>query len=163
MKIEKKWVTPLVTGSFLLVAITGILMFFHIDTGLNKVAHEWLGLIMVLGAMLHIIVNIKGFNQMFGNTMGKTIVGVFILVLGLSFLNLGGEGSEKPFMTSVEVLAKASVTDLAQVSHTDKQVLLDRLKAKGVVISDDTKSIKDVVGNDMHKQMEVLNDILKDQ
>ncbi|MDD5548988.1 MAG: DUF4405 domain-containing protein [Sulfurovaceae bacterium] len=163
MTIERKWVTPLITGSFLLIAITGILMFFHIDTGLNKVAHEWLGLVMVLGVILHIVVNFKGFKQMFGDTIGKSIVGTFALVLLLSFLNLGGEGNEKPFMTSVEVLAKASITDLAQVSHTDKQVLLNRLKAKGVVISDDTKSIKDVVGNDMHKQMEVLNDILKDQ
>lgn len=163
MKIEKKWVTPLVTGSFLLVAITGILMFFHIDTGLNKVAHEWLGLIMVLGAVLHIVVNLKSFNQMFGNTMGKTIVGAFVLVLGLSFINLGGEGKEKPFMSSVEVLAKASIADLSQVSHIDKQVLLDRLKAKGVAISDDTKSIKDVVGDDARMQMEVLNDVLKEQ
>lgn len=161
MKIEKKWVTPLVTGSFLLVAITGILMFFHIDTGLNKVAHEWLGLIMVLGAVLHIVVNLKGFNQMFNNTVGKTIVGVFVLVLGLSFINLGGEGKEKPFMSSVEVLAKASVVDLAQVSHIDKKVLLDRLKSNGVSITDDTQSIKDMVGDDTHKQMEVLNAILK--
>lgn len=161
MKIEKKWVTPLVTGSFLLVAITGILMFFHIDTGLNKVAHEWLGLIMVLGAVLHIVVNLKGFNQMFSNTMGKTIVGVFVLVLGLSFINLGGEGKEKPFMSSVEVLAKASVVDLAQVSHIDKKVLLDRLKSNGISITDDTQSIKDMVGDDTHKQMEVLNAILK--
>lgn len=161
MKIEKKWVTPLVAGSFLLVSITGILMFFHIDTGLNKVAHEWLGLIMVLGAVLHIVVNLKGFNQMFNNTVGKTIVGVFVLVLGLSFINLGGEGKEKPFMSSVEVLAKASVVDLAQVSHIDKKVLLDRLKSNGVSITDDTQSIKDMVGDDTHKQMEVLNAILK--
>lgn len=163
MTMDKKWVTPLITGSFLLIAITGVLMFFHIDTGLNKVAHEWLGFVMVFGTILHIMINIKGFKQMFNNTMGKTIVGVFVLVLGLSFINLGGDEKEKPFMIPVKVLAKASIAELAQVSHTDKQVLLDRLKSNGVVISDDTKSIKDVVGDDAHMQMEVLNDVLKEQ
>ena len=39
--------TPLTIGSFLLIAITGVLMFFHLDSGLNKLAHEWLGWAMI--------------------------------------------------------------------------------------------------------------------
>lgn len=43
MTISRNWATPLTIGSFLLMAVTGLLMFFHLDTGLNKAAHEWLG------------------------------------------------------------------------------------------------------------------------
>ncbi|EWS63204.1 hypothetical protein Y695_03563 [Hydrogenophaga sp. T4] len=41
---QRPWITPLVMGSFALSAVTGVLMFFHLDTGLNKAAHEcWAG------------------------------------------------------------------------------------------------------------------------
>lgn len=36
----REWATPLTIGSFLLIAVTGVLMFFHLDSGLNKLAHE---------------------------------------------------------------------------------------------------------------------------
>ena len=44
MALQRQWTTPLVAGSFLLMGATGILMFFHWDTGLNKTVHEWLGI-----------------------------------------------------------------------------------------------------------------------
>lgn len=43
MSSLRKWATPLTIGSFLLMGVTGILMFFHLDIGLNKLAHEWAG------------------------------------------------------------------------------------------------------------------------
>ena len=42
MKVSRDWATPVTIGSFGLMAITGLLMFFHLDSGLNKTAHEWL-------------------------------------------------------------------------------------------------------------------------
>ena len=35
---QRPWITPLVMGSFALSAVTGVLMIFHLDTGLNKTA-----------------------------------------------------------------------------------------------------------------------------
>lgn len=35
MTIQRSWVTPITAGSFLLVGVTGILIFFHIDSGAN--------------------------------------------------------------------------------------------------------------------------------
>jgi cytochrome b561 len=53
MKIAREWATPLTIGSFGLMATTGILMFFHLDSGLNKTAHEWLGWVMVAVVAAH--------------------------------------------------------------------------------------------------------------
>jgi hypothetical protein len=47
MKISTNWATPLTIGTFTLMAVTGMLMFFHADIGLNKTAHEWLGWVMI--------------------------------------------------------------------------------------------------------------------
>ncbi|NBW51152.1 MAG: DUF4405 domain-containing protein, partial [Betaproteobacteria bacterium] len=57
MKIgtQRPWITPAVIGSFTLLSVTGILMFFHLDSGLNKLAHEWLSWIFVIVVVLHIL------------------------------------------------------------------------------------------------------------
>lgn len=96
-KLQRSWVTPLVAGSFLLMGVTGILMFFHWDSGLNKTAHEWLGWAMVIAVTLHVTVNFQGFKNMFRTGLGKGILALFALILALSFLNLGGgEGNGGP-------------------------------------------------------------------
>ena len=62
MKIKREWATPVTVGAFILMATTGILMFFHLDTGLNKEAHEWLGWVMIAGVALHVFSNWKPFT-----------------------------------------------------------------------------------------------------
>ena len=61
----KAWATPLTIGAFGLMATTGLLMFFHLDSGLNKTAHEWLGWAMILGVVAHVMLNWKAFKRHF--------------------------------------------------------------------------------------------------
>ena len=56
---HRPWITPLVIGTFVLMAVTGSLMFFHLDSGLNKAAHEWLGWAMVIAVVLHALMNLN--------------------------------------------------------------------------------------------------------
>ena len=163
MALQRQWVTPLVAGSFLLMGVTGILMFFHWDTGLNKTVHEWLGWAMVVAVALHVMVNLQGFKNMFHTTLGKGILGLFTLILALSFFNLGGgEGNGgPPFKNSVNLLSNASITELSQISHIDEQILLTRLQQAGVNSATAQSSVKQLVGDDLGKQMQTLNSILK--
>ena len=163
MALQRQWVTPLVAGSFLLMGVTGILMFFHWDTGLNKTVHEWLGWAMVVSVALHVMVNLQGFKNMFRTTLGKGILGLFTLILALSFFNLGGgEGNGgPPFKNSVNLLSNASITELSQISHIDEQILLTRLQQAGVNSATAQSSVKQLVGDDLGKQMQTLNSILK--
>lgn len=39
MAVQREWATPVAAGAFLLSAVTGVLIFFHIDSGLNKFVH----------------------------------------------------------------------------------------------------------------------------
>ena len=163
MALQRQWVTPLIAGSFLLMGVTGILMFFHWDTGLNKTVHEWLGWSMVLAVALHVTVNFQGFKNMFRTTLGKGILGLFTVILALSFFNLGGgDGNDgPPFKNSVNLLSNASITELSHISHIDEQILLTRLQQAGVNSATPQSSVKQLVGDDLGKQMRTLNSILK--
>jgi hypothetical protein len=96
MAIQRNWVTPLAAGAFLLSAVTGILMFFHFDSGLNKLAHEWLSWVLLGAVALHVTANFDGFKRHLGTRRGQLLVGLFALVLLSSFVG-SGEKDEPPF------------------------------------------------------------------
>jgi xanthine/uracil permease len=65
MKIPRDLATSLTIGAFGIMSVTGILMFFHADSGLNKVVHEWASWAMVTGVVLHVVVNWVAFKRYF--------------------------------------------------------------------------------------------------
>ena len=68
MKLLRSWATPLTAGAFIVLATTGLLMFFHLDRGLNHFAHEWIGWILLLGVACHITANFSGFSKTYFRT-----------------------------------------------------------------------------------------------
>ena len=89
--LSRQWVTPLLTGSFLLSAITGILLFFKIHLGLIKPFHEWLSWILVIASVLHIILNYAPLCKSLTPRLGRIIIAIFVLLTLGSLLPLGGE------------------------------------------------------------------------
>lgn len=158
-----KWATPLVAGSALLMAVTGVLMFFHLDSGLNKEAHEWLGWAFVIGAALHITSHLPGFKKKMAQPLSLKIVGVFAALLLLSFIPLEeGEGNGKMLArTSMDKLMNAPISVVADVVGKPAEQLIAELNAQGVAITSDSQSIKDAVGTDMELGFKGLQTSLK--
>ena len=75
--------TPLTIGSFILVSVTGLFMFFEIQVGLIKPAHEYLSLVFLACALLHCIVHWKAICNHFRTPLGK---GLTLLFVGLSIV-----------------------------------------------------------------------------
>lgn len=159
MVIKREWATPLTAGAFLLTAVTGVLMFFHLDSGLNKVAHEWLSLVFAAGVLLHVTVNFKAFKRYFSDKRGLGLMGVFALVLALSFIPAGGE-SKPGFAMPLQKLAAAPVTVLAEVAGVPPEEMLVRLNNAGAVLTSQEQSITDVTGDNLRQQIDVLNKVL---
>ena len=106
MTLQRDWITPITMGAFGLLAATGVLMFFHLDSGLNETAHQWLSWVLLGGVALHAAVNWAGVRRHLAGWKGRAALGVFATVLALSFVPLGGKG-EPPFLPPVRALADA--------------------------------------------------------
>lgn len=158
MALNRNWITPLTAGAFLLTAVTGILLFFHVATGLNKVVHEWLSWILVAGVILHLTVNFTPFRQHLRQRRGKILLGLFILVLLGSFAPLGGK-SEPPYAPPLRALAQAPLTTLAQVARISPEELRNRLSGEGIQIKTDQQSLNELVGPDLRRQTRLLGKI----
>jgi len=161
MKIHRDWATPLTIGSFTLLAVTGVLMFFHLDSGLNKLAHEWLSWVFVVGVVLHVIVNLPAFKRHFTLSRGRWIMGLSLLVLGLSFLPLRPSGGKPPFAVSVQALARAPLPLLAQVGGISTDEVRLRLQHAGISSHADTDTVAGLTGPDLGAQARALSKVLK--
>jgi hypothetical protein len=159
MNIRRDWVTPITIGAFLLSAVTGVLIFFHIDSGANKFMHEWLGWVLLGAAALHALANLPGLKAHLGSRRGQALVGIFVVALLISFAPLN-DNDEPPFAAPMRALANAPLTTLAQVAQVSpEQLRADMVKAGLQPVSNE-QTLSELVGADTHRQMHVLSDLL---
>lgn len=82
MKIRQKLVTPSTISFFVIVSLSGVLMFFNIKDAIMVRIHEYLGLAFVIIAIFHVLANLKQFNGYF--TKKSTLV----VMLSIIFITL---------------------------------------------------------------------------
>lgn len=148
MNISRDWATPLTMGAFGLMAITGILMFFHLDTGLNKVAHEWLGWVMLAGVAAHAAANWSGFKRYFlSGTLGRGILSVSALVIAGSFFSLPGDGRDglPPPVLALKAVTRAPLSSVAPLTGRTAEQLIADLGSAGIQITSAEKSLDSVL------------------
>lgn len=155
MSTLRQWATPMTIGAFLLSAVTGILMFFHLDTGLNKAAHEWLSWAMVIGVGLHLMVNVRAFKTHLKKPRAQAVIGAFALVLAVSFLPLGGAGGGSPVAAVMGGLGRAPVEQVIALTGEEAGAGLARLKAAGIE-AEPGQSIGALAGGDRGRQADIL-------
>lgn len=160
MTVSREWATPLTMGAFGLLAVTGVLMFFHLDTGLNKAAHEWLGWVLLAGVGLHVMANLPAFKRYLRQRRAQAVVGVFALVLGLSFLPLGGGDGKPPFVAPVQALAAAPLPVIAAAAGVTPDQARARLAAAGVAVPAGDGPVPALASADLGRQMRLLNAVL---
>lgn len=75
----RTWATPLTICAFLVMAGTGVLMFFNVQHSLISGAHEWCSWAFLLGSVGHIIANIKPFKNHLKTRWGQVSVGIRVV------------------------------------------------------------------------------------
>lgn len=131
-------------------------MFFHADTGLNKVAHEWMSWALLSGVALHVTVNFTSLKRHLASRRGQILVGMFALVLFLSFVAPGGKKGP-PGTAPMRALLNAPLSTLSLVANISPEQLHERLAKVGLKADSEQQSVSDLVGGDMGKQMYTLD------
>ena len=160
---KREWVTPIVAGSFLVSAVTGVLLFFHMEPGLVKVAHTWMSWVFLGGVALHLAINSSGIKRCLGVRKGQWIIGLFGLILLLCFVPVGNNNSVPPFLPCIRALAQAPLTTVATVAQVSPEQLHKRLLQAGLTPQSDQQSVSDLVGQDLRKQMQILRILLANE
>lgn len=157
MKSLRTWVTPLATGAFLVVAGTGVAMFFHQGTALGRELHEWLGWAMIAAGVLHAVVNWNGLKSHLGRAMGKTIIGAFAVALVLALVPLSSQGGQGASMRGVvAAMSRAQVKDLAPIAGRDADALVADLRKAGMADATAESTVASLAGPNQARRLAVM-------
>jgi hypothetical protein len=151
----KSWATPLATGTFIILAVTGILMFFKIEAGYSKPVHEWLSWAMVTGVMLHITANWRAFTGYFSRKPALAIIGAGVLITLLSVF-LPAENEQNPRMKMTKALGSSKLETVAMVAGQKSESIIGKLEQKGIRVESPTMSIREIAAKNSKKEMDVL-------
>lgn len=157
---QRSWITPLMIGAFGLSAVTGVLMFFHLESGLNKLAHEWLSWLLLAAAVLHVTLHLPQFKRYFAQSTARAVMLLFALLLAGSFVIRPPAGDGPAFAGPVRALAEAPLPVLAQVARLSPEDLNTRLTALGYPSDDAQASLRERVGPELRTQLGVLRKLL---
>lgn len=170
MKKLRAWATPITIGSFLLLGVTGLLMFFRVRGGLIVVAHEWLSPIFVVGACLHIWLNWGAVRAHLSRARGIIIVGLFAALLAFSIAPFKevdeiarehGHGQEMFARRAAKLLLQARISTVAELTGRTPQQLRDSLGRCGIRITTDDVSLADAAQQSRVSPVRALDAVLQ--
>ena len=81
MALSRNLATPLAAMGLVLMATTGLGMFFHLDSELSKELHEWGGWAFLAGVLLHVSANLEAFKRHLSRPM---VLGGLLLALAVA-------------------------------------------------------------------------------
>ena len=128
----RPWATKLTTGAFILMAGTGVVMFFKRDLGLTSVVHQWFSWIFLVGVGAHITINFRPLKNHIQARPGAYSVAFFTALLIASFFSWGMITGPKLLEPVEQSLIHAPLSVLASLTETTPPKLLQRLNAFGV-------------------------------
>lgn len=127
------WSTPLTIGSFILMVVTGVLMFFDVVPGYLSFAHEWFSWLFLIGAGGHILLHSRSFTRHLQTRWGRANVILFTLALVASMFSFGRITAPQLKWPISNALVDAPLSALAEVTRRDRTDLLNSLQAQGIL------------------------------
>lgn len=128
----RTWATPLTIGGFTLIAGTGLLIFFGVETDLTAGIHRWFSWLFLIGVAGHIVGNARPLRNHLKTGWGIASTAFFATVLAVSFSMAGSEGGPDLEASVKDALIDAPVASLAPLVRATPATLVTRLEAKGV-------------------------------
>ncbi len=156
---KRSWVTPLTLGSFILCAVSGILLFFHVNLGLVKMAHQWLSWVFVFGVVLHLGLNWVPLRNAVIKPVGALIVVAFVAITAISFMPLV-EQQESPVRKAMSVVMELPLQTLAQTCGKSDEELAAILASHNIKVVDQSMSIKTLARKNGQNPVEILQYLL---
>jgi len=160
MKLKRGFVTPVLTLIFLVVALSGVLMFFHLLDGYTTTIHEFLGLTFVLFSILHLVINWRSLKSYFRK---KTFLISTAVVLVLSIFLIVVDNNHKDHNEIlIEKLVTAPIAEICVVLGTDISHVEMILGSNNQIVGEQ-ETIKSLAERNSLTPQKLLARIIEDQ
>ena len=138
----RAWSTPLIIAISLVISVTGVMLFFHLNDSMVKGIHEWLGLGFVVVILLHVLNHWKGFKNYFNK---KLAVGLMTAVITISAAFIfNAENTNHPLVKVAKQLEQNSLQSIATLQQKPVEDLEASLINAGIAITGYDQSLQQI-------------------
>jgi uncharacterized membrane protein len=88
----KAWISPGLAVVYIIISITGVLMFLHVKNGIIVQLHEWLGFLFIGVGIIHLLINWK----LFLSVLKKKSAIISICLVSIVSLMIAFTSENKP-------------------------------------------------------------------
>lgn len=149
-EILRRYATPISLVAFVVIGLTGTLMFFGVRGHQLNEIHEWVGISFVVIAILHVVRNTKAFMIMLRQKRSVVTIAVLGIVaavfVGTALAAIGTEGPNPRRVQAMLTaqLANAPIAKLAPALNMTGDQAVARLKAGGITVTSDSQTLSAV-------------------
>jgi len=152
----KKYITAISAALFLVVAASGLAMFFHVGQDLVKEMHQSLAVAFVAAVVLHAY---RNWGAMMTYVRRKTIVAPLApaAVAAAAFMVPAAlSGREDPRHALMQSLQEAKLADLGRVLDVPADSLVARLEQKGFTLTSAKQRLSEIASGSGKPPMAAL-------
>lgn len=175
MRLLRDWATPLTIGVFVVSALTGLTMFFEADTGFGKLVHQWLGWVLVLAVVSHVVVNFASFRRHLTKGSGRWLVLALAVLAGATFFEPSmpappeeaapepapeEESPPDPVEELTATVLHAPLAEVAALANQSPDAVAAALRTAGFDVRDASQSLAEIAGDDRDAQLRALSTAL---
>ncbi len=90
---QRPYLSPFITAAFAVLAITGVLLFFHVKNGVIVTLHEWFGWAFIAAGIAHLFLNLKLLLPCLTSRQGRSaLIAALCLAFILGLIGLNHKG-----------------------------------------------------------------------
>lgn len=138
----RDYATSFTTLMFLVIGISGVMMFFHFYDKYVKELHEILGLVFVAAALFHVLANWKAMKNYFSKKVFLFAIAVTLVVSGGFVVKSLSQGENPKGVMMGRVLNGPSAITF-QLLNGDYNKAVEKLKAQNIIVGEG-KSINEI-------------------
>ena len=158
MKIKRNIITPYLAFLFLVVGLSGTLMFFHLFDDYTAVVHELLGMAFVVFSVLHLIINWKSMKSHFKKRV-FIFSGMIILVFTILFVSAGKMHGNLEYDV-IDKLIKSPVSHSFHVLNKDYHQAESILEENNIIVGA-SETIEEICVNNRTSPKKILELLVK--
>lgn len=164
--IPRNVLSALLVTVFVVVSITGIMMFFKVRPLSTEAIHIWLGFSFAVISVLHLLKNWAGFISYFKKSSTLLSIGGGMIVTALFIVIplVGGGEKDKginPKSMMMGALMNRPIEKIAIFLDMDSEMMVGRLNEKAHILASSKQSIADIAKANNKSSDEILTTLFQ--
>ncbi len=153
----RKWATPVTAATFLVTAVTGVVLYFHAGGSLSRDAHIWIGFAMIAALVFHILLNWRPAKSYLRKPVPAGILALGLVATVGTSVNFASSG--QPGVTPgmlFGALERAPVGTVAELAGLDPDAYVGALQAAGFEGATIDSTITDLSAGDRARGQQAI-------